>query len=53
MLFFSLPNNYIKTSKWLFYPYSREYIKKCINICLKKNNILNLLNGLLIIIKLI
>ena len=37
-IFFSLQNNYIKTSKWLFYPYSREYTKKCINICLKKNN---------------
>lgn len=38
-IFFSLKNNYVKTSKWLFYPYSREYIKKCIKICLSKNNI--------------
>lgn len=38
-IFFSLKNNYIKTSKWLFYPYSREYVKKCIKISLLKNNI--------------
>lgn len=38
-IFYSLKNNYIKTSKWLFYPYSREYIKKCVKICIEKKNI--------------
>lgn len=38
-IFYSLENNYVKTSKWLFFPYNREYIKKCITICLKKQNV--------------
>lgn len=38
-IFYSLKNDYIKTAKWLFYPYNREYVKNCLRICINKNNI--------------
>lgn len=38
-IFYALQNDYIKTAQWLFHPYNREYIKKCIRIIVKTNNI--------------